>query len=78
MAGTSQTPGGVRPAVREETFLVELEDICMIERESKSGEPDSQSTGHGNHAEHLASSAAGDIAAKEEKHNCLLVILIFK
>ena len=50
----------------------------MIERESKSGEPDSQSTGHGNHAEHHASSGSVEIAAKKEKHNCLLVILTIK
>ena len=54
------------------------EEICMIERESKSGEPDSQSTGHGNHAEHHASSGSVEIAAKKDKHKCLLVVLLIK
>ena len=50
----------------------------MIERESKSGEPDSQSTGHGNHAEHHASSGAVEIADKKEKCSCLLALLLIK
>ena len=50
----------------------------MIERDSKPGEPDSQSTGYGNHAEHHASSGSAEIAAKKGKHNCLLVILLIK
>ena len=50
----------------------------MIERESKSGEPDSQSTGHGNHAEHHASSGSVEIAAEKEKYKCLMVTLLIK
>ena len=48
------------------------EDICMRERESKSGEPDSERTWHDNHAEHHASSEAvrdSSNSCDEEKHN---------
>ena len=77
--GPNQALGlGLRLGTIRTTFGLSGEDICMIERESKSGEPDSQSTGHGDHAEHHASSGAVEIAAKKEKHNCLRVTLLIK